>query len=175
MVARGYLVPGRTSQRGVFGRRRFVSHVVRHRQGSGFDGLRCVPLGPVRACQGPVWSRMGPYISRTSIRDNRAICQGLSGPVGFRRVSVGNLIWHDRTRRGSTDRSTVPYRCTIDVRTHTGPYGDPTGPPGPRRDLMGPRRTPLNRSLPGLGGPQLLLAQPRLLVIHVVIIGWISG
>ena len=30
---------------------------------------------------------------------------------------------HVVTRRGSTGRSTVPYRCTIDVRTHTGPYG----------------------------------------------------
>ena len=67
----------------------------------------------------------------------------------------------------------VPYQCTIDVRTHTGPYGVPTGPLEPHRDPTVPRtpadrrrhrRTPLNRSLPGLGGPQRLLAQPRLLV-----------
>ena len=57
---------------------------------------------------------------------------------------------HVVTRRGSTGRSTVPYRCTIDVRTHTGPSGVPTGPPGPRRDPTDPRRT--------AGGPQLLLA-----------------
>ena len=68
---------------------------------------------------------------------------------------------HVVTRRGSTGRSTVPYWCTIDVRTHTGSSGVPTGPPGPRRDPTEPRRhrrTPLHRSLPGLGGPQLLLA-----------------
>ena len=45
------------------------------------------------------------------------------------------------TCRGSMGRSTVPYRCTIDVRTHMGPYGVPTGPPGPHRDPTGPRRT----------------------------------
>ncbi len=55
--------------------------------------------------------------------------------IGFRRVSVGTLIWPDGTRRGSTDRSTVPYRCTIDVRTNTGPHGVPTGPPGSRSNL----------------------------------------
>ena len=66
-----------------------VSHVVRHRQGSGFDGLGWVPLGPKRARQGPVWSRMGPYISRTPIRDSRVIRQGSSGPVGPYRVPTG--------------------------------------------------------------------------------------
>ena len=44
---------------------------------------------------------------------------------------------HVVTRRGSTGRSTILYRCTIDVRTHTGPYGVPTGPPGPHRDPTG--------------------------------------
>ena len=44
---------------------------------------------------------------------------------------------HVVTRRGSTGRSTVPYRCAIDVRTHTGPHGVPTGPPGPRRTAGG--------------------------------------
>ena len=148
---------------GVVGRRRSVSHVV-----SRLDGFGWVPLGPVRARQGSVWSRMGPYISRTPIRDSRVTRQGSSGHIGFRRVSVGTLFWHDGTRRGSTDRSTVPYRCTIDVRTHTGPYGVPTGPPGARRDPADRRRhrrTPFHRSLPSLGGPQLLLAQPWLLVI----------
>ena len=84
-----------------------------------------------------------------------------SGHIGFRRVSVGTLFWHDGTRQGSTDRSTVPYRCTTHVRTHTGPSGVPTGPPGPRRDPTDPlrhRRIPFHRRLPGLGGPQLLLA-----------------
>ena len=37
--------------------------------------------------------------------------------------------------------------------------------------MSGPqRRTPFNRSLPGLGGPQLLLAQPRLLVSTILVI-----
>ena len=103
---------------------------------------------------------MGPYMSRTPIRNSRAIRQGPSGPVGsycigFRRVSVGTLIWHDRTRRGSTDRSTVPYWCTNDVRTHTGPYGVPTGLPGPRRD-----RTDTRRTADGTVGPRLIGASP---------------
>ena len=83
---------------------------------------------------------------------------------------------HVVTRRGSTGRSTVPYRCTIDVRTHTGPYGVPMGPPGPRRDPMGPRRTAggtvgprfIGSSLPGLGGPQLLLASAVAIVLSLV-------
>ena len=37
----------------------------------------------------------------------------------------------------------------------------PNGPPADPQRLC---RTPFNRSLPGLGGPQLLLAQPMLLV-----------
>ena len=66
-----------------------VSHVVRHRQGSGFDGLGWVPLGPKRARQGPIWSRMGPYINRTPIRYSRVIRRGSSGPVGPYRVPTG--------------------------------------------------------------------------------------
>ena len=123
-----------------------VSHVVGHRQGSGFDGLGWVTLeAPVRARQGPVWVRISVVHQYKTIERSIRACRGLPGHVGFRRVSVGTLIWHDMTdhmtRRGSTDRSTVPYRCTIDVRTHTGPYGVPMGPPGPRWDPMGPRRT----------------------------------
>ena len=81
--------------------------------------------------------------------------RGLSGHDGFRRVSVGTLIWHDGTRQGSTGRSTFPYRCMIDVRTHTGPYGVPTGPLGRRQDPMGPRRT-----AGGTVGPRLIGASP---------------
>ena len=61
----------------------------------------------------------------------------------------------DGTRRGSTDRSTVPYWCTIDVRTHTGPYGVPTGPPGAHRDPTDPWRT-----AGGTVGPRLIGASP---------------
>merc|ERR1739841_428225 len=59
------------------------------------------------------------------------------------------------TRRGSTGRSTVPYRCTIDVWTHTGPYGVPTGLRGARRDPTDPRRT-----AGGTVGPFLIGASP---------------
>ena len=97
---------------------------------------------------------------------------GLSGHIGFQRVSVGTLIWHDGTRQGSTDRLTVPYWCTIDVRTPWARHGVPTGPPGPRRDPTAAWR-PAGGTVrlifigaPGVGGPQLLLAQPRLLVIE---------
>ena len=62
---------------------------------------------------------------------------------------------HVVTRRGLTGRSTVPYRCTIDVRTQTGPYGVPTGPPGPRRDPTDTRRTAR-----GTVGPRLIGASP---------------
>ena len=75
-----------------------------------------------------------------------------SSPVGSRRaksrfqqVSVGTLIWHNGTRQGSTDRSTVPYRCTIDVRTHTGPYVT-------LMCLLGTQRTP--------GGPPVAPSDP---------------
>ena len=61
----------------------------------------------------------------------------------------------DRTRRVLADRSTVPYRCTIDVRTHTGPSGVPTGPPGPCRDPTDPRRT-----AGGTVGPRFIGASP---------------
>ena len=77
------------------------------------------------------------------------------GHVGFRRVSVRAPFWHDWTRRGSTGRSTVPYWCTIDVRSHTGPYGGPTGPLGAFRDPAGPRRT-----AGGTVGPRLIGASP---------------
>ena len=93
---------GREPEREV-GRLRSVSHVVRHRQGSGFDGLYSwVPFGPKRARQGPVWSRMGPYISRTLIRDSRVIRQGPLGPDGSYRVPTGFRRNTDLARRDPT-------------------------------------------------------------------------
>ena len=90
LVAGGYFMPGRASHKGGWSGACFsVSHVVGHRQGSGFDGLGWVPLGPKRARQGPIWSCMGPYISRTPIRDSRVIRRGSSGPVGPYRVPTG--------------------------------------------------------------------------------------
>ena len=101
-----------------------VSHVVRPRQGPGFEGLGWVPLGPKRARQGPVWSRIGPYISRTPIRDSRVIRGGSSGPVrpyqvptGFRRnpvlARIGSRI--DRLARNKDQMN--PTACP-----------DPSGP-----------------------------------------------
>ena len=132
---------GREPEGGWSGSDVSVSHVVRHRQGSGFDGLGWVPLGPKRARQGPVWSRMGPYISRTLIRDSRVIRQGPSGPVGSYRVPTGfrrntDLARHHPTlgRQVSTDRSTVPCWCTIgdQVLVPFGYFGyQGFGPPRP--------------------------------------------
>ena len=69
-------------------------------------------------------------------------------PVETRRVSScqnrvpmetrRNPIWPDGTRRGLTDHSIVPYQCTTDVRTYTGPYGTLTYPDGTRRDPTQP-------------------------------------
>ena len=54
-----------------------------------------------------------------------------------------------------TGRSTVPYWCTIDVRTPWARRGVPTGPPGPRRDPTAARR-PAGGSvrLIFIGGPR---------------------
>ena len=54
-----------------------------------------------------------------------------------------------------TGRSTVPYWCTIDVRTPWARHGVPTGPPGPHRDPTGPWRT-----AGGTVGPRLIGASP---------------
>ena len=149
------------------GLRRSVLHVVGHGHllTSGW-----VPLGPVRARRGSSGTRMGPYLSRTPIRVHRVFRQGSSGAIGpyrpnsgFRRVSVGTPIWHDRPRRGLTDHSTVPYRCTTKIRTPQGPYGSSRGRRGPRRDPTGPpaagrrhRRTPFHRSSPVWGSYEAL-------------------
>ena len=58
---------------------------------------------------------------------------------------------HVVTRWGSRGGSTVPYRCTTDVQTHTGPYGVPTGPPEARWDPTDPG---------GTAGPRLIGASP---------------
>ena len=89
LVARSYFISGARARRGVVRRRRSVSQVVRHRQGSGFAGLGCVPLGHKKAHHGHIWACMGPYISRIPIRDSRVICQGSSGPGGLYWVPTG--------------------------------------------------------------------------------------
>ena len=145
MLACNYSIPwagvkGRDGQTAAF-------HVARCRTWSGLrlDGFCWIRWAPVRARQGPVWSHMDLYINPLSIRISQVICQVPLGPLGhlgFRRLLVGTLIWHDGTRRGSTDRSTGPYRFTIDVRTPWARHGVTTGPRGSRRDPTGPRRTP---------------------------------
>ena len=151
---------GARARGGVVGRLRSVSHVVGPRQGSGligWVGSRWVPRGHVRVPHGPAWVRISVAHRYGTVESSVRAHRGLSGHIGFRRVSVGTLIRHDGTRWGSTDRPTVPHRCTIDVRTHAGPSGVPTGPPGPRRDPTDPRRT--------AGGPQLLLASAVAMVL----------
>ena len=130
------------------------------------------PTVPPAVRPGPVGSRQGPggpvgtpwhaQGVRTSIVHRYGTVER---PVEPRRVpscqirvpteTRPNPIWPDGTRQGSTDRSTLLYRCTIDVRTHTGPSGVPTGPPGPRRDPTGPRRT-----AGGTVGPRFIGASP---------------
>ena len=123
-------------------------------------------LGPVGARQGSSATPSGQYLSRTPIRVHRVFRQGSSGAVGpyrlksgFRRVSVGSPIWHDRPRRGLTGRSTVPYWYATKIRTLQGPYGSPTGRQGPRWDPTGPRRPaggtvgPRFTGAPRFGGP----------------------
>ena len=60
LVARCYLIPGRTSQRGG-GSDVSVSHVVRPRQRSGFEGLGMVRLGPIGSQEGTSGYRMVLY------------------------------------------------------------------------------------------------------------------
>ena len=65
LVARGYVILGGVTRRG--GGRPPALRVARRQTPSGvrvrWVGL--APLGPVGARQGPVWSHMGRYISRT--------------------------------------------------------------------------------------------------------------
>ena len=131
------------------------------------DGFGWVSLGPVRARQGPIWSRMGPYISRTIHRGSAGPVGPYRVPTGFRRnpvlARIGSRI--DRLARNKDQMNPTacpdPFRPLL--RSKTGKKSSFQGkrPPADRRRH---RRTPFPRSLPGLGGPQLLLAQPRLLV-----------
>ena len=113
---------------------------------------------------------MGIAVWRVTIKPKMGHFGGMSVFAKKKMCDYQRSSEHVVTRWGSTGRLTVPYRCTIDVWTHMGPYGVPTGPPEARRDPTGPRRhrrTPLNRRLPGLGGPQLLLASAVAIVALV--------
>ena len=109
--------------------RRSVVHVVDSGQGLKSDGSCWVLSGLL----GVPWGSVGNRIFHRP-------SQATSAKSGFRRVSVGALIWQHRPRQGLTDHSTVPYRCTTKIRTSQGPYGSPTGRRKPHRDLTGPRR-----------------------------------
>ena len=132
LFAGGYFIPGGARQTGGLG-----AAVTRHTWPDPVRGKGLTrTTGPISARQVPAWSRMGPYISRTLIQSliqvSRVIRLGKSGPVRsywFQGVSVGTLLWHNRTRGGSTDRLTVPYRCTNNVLTSTDV---PIVPPGAR-------------------------------------------
>ena len=101
--------PGRLLLSGV---RRCRRRSARSRRGPG---------GPVGPPECPVWVR-------TSIVHRYGTAER---PVEPRQVpscqnrvpteTRQNPIWPERTRRASTDNSTVPYWCTTDIRTHTGP------------------------------------------------------
>ena len=146
LEARGYLIPGGTSQRG--GGQTQAFRVARCRTRSLVD----IKLGPIGSRQRSLGTCMGPYLSRTLIRVHRFFRQGWTGPVGpyrlnsgFRRVSVGTLILHDRLRRGLTGRLTVPYPCRTKIRTPRDMdpprhYGSPRGRRGLYWHPMGPQR-----------------------------------
>ena len=154
MVARGYVILGRTSQKGGGLAHAFRVARCRTRSGVRIDGLGLasqVPSGHV----------------------SRVIRQIQSGPVGSYRVPTGFRRNPDLAQRDPTglDGSLDCYvsvhdRCTDPLgtpRRPQGPSGGSSGPNGPSADPRRHRRTLFNRRLPGLGGPQLLLAQPVLL------------
>ena len=144
LVARGYSIPGGVSQRGGGQARMFPCRTLSDpARGQSWIGW----LGPDRPCQGTPGSHGVPYWSVHQSYTNTeqsshpsgldGVCRTMSG---FRQVSVGTLTWHDGTCWGSMGRSTVPYRCTIDVRIPWAHLGVPTGRLGPRRPPAARRR-----------------------------------
>ena len=93
------------------------------------------PLGPHGVPEGP-WGRRG--VPRGSVHQScidTGQSKDPSSHVGSRRAknrvpteTRRNPIWPDRTRGAPTDHSTVPYQCTTDMRTYTGPYRTLTYP-----------------------------------------------
>ena len=139
----------------VVGRQRSVSHFVRSHQGSGFDGLGWVPLGPKRARQGPVWSRLGPYISRTPIWNSRVICRGSSDPLGPYRVPTGfrrNPVLARRDPMIPDGARRIARLSRIGARLMYGPIRDPTASPRALQRPVGTRWAP--------GGPPAAPSDP---------------
>ena len=87
---------------------------------------------------GPVWVRTSIVHQygtvERSVEPRRVLSCQNRVPTETRR----NPIWPDGTRRAPTDHSTVPYQCTTDIRTHTGPYGTLTCPDGTQWDPTKP-------------------------------------
>ena len=138
---------GREPEGGVVGRLRYVSHVVGPRQGLGFEGLGWSRWVPSRSWMVPYRSVYQSYTDTGQSSHPSGLVGVRRAMSGFRRVSVGTLFWHDGTRRGSTDRSTVPYPCTIE--SMYGPPGHATassrgfwGPVGTQRTPIGPPAAP---------------------------------
>ena len=135
---------------------RSSGHVVTRR---GSSGSRMVPYGSVYQSYintGHSSDPSGLVGSHRAISGSDGFpskpCLGTTGPDGAR--------WIARLSRvGAQLIYTDPYGT---LRRPHGPSGAPSGPDVHRRRH---RRTPLNRSLPGLGGPQLLLASAVAIVL----------
>ena len=108
-------------------------------------------MGPVGSHQGTEYVRVpyGPINSRSVNQSYTDTGQSSdpSGLVGSLRAILGSDGFPSEM-----DCSTVPYRCTIDVRTPWARHGVPTGPPEARRDPTDPRRTPGGTVRPRLIG-----------------------
>ena len=162
MVARGYVIPRGVNQKG--GGRAPALRVARCQttSGVGVRGVGLVLLGPVGARQGPGWSHIGPYISRTLIRDSRVIRRGSSGSIGPCRDSDG---FPSEPCFGTTScdgARQIARLSRIDAQSMYRPPGHTTASQRALRDPTDPRRhrrTPLNMRLTGLGGLQLLSAE----------------
>ena len=76
----------------------------------GPPGVRWVPRGPRRARGDAGGSRMSPYINRAPMRDSRATCRALSGPVLPKQGSGGNPPQPDMT----------PGRFLLKLQRNTG-------------------------------------------------------
>ena len=91
----------------------------------------------------------------------------------FWQVSIGTMFWHDGARQIaglSHIGARLMYRPIRDPTASSWALHGPSGPDRPPADRRRRLRTLLHRSLPSLGGPQLLLAQPMLLVSEGL--GW---
>ena len=117
---------------------------------------------------------MGIAVWRVTIKPkNRSIF----GHVGFRPEKNVCLPTQLGACSHPTGRSTVPYWCTIDVRTPWARHGVPTGPPGPRRAPTAARR-PAGGSvrLIFIGGPRFgRPATPILASAGAIVIAPSSG